>query len=123
MLRNLSYLNLTAAVLYFLTYLQNGNYWAIAGLLSVVVFSWLVLRNLELEHAKWTIPQWLLSFTSLLYALFLLYSVFNVLWNAIEYGYFPTEMILLVVAGLLFAVLVLLLLFFSIHKILIKKTD
>ena len=123
MLRNLSYLNLIVAVLYFLGYLQNGNALAIAGLLSVVVFSWLVLRSLERESFRWSLPQWFLSFTSLLYALFLAYSAINLIIDAVGYQYFPLNVVLLIASGLLFALLIILQLFFSLKKFIRKKTD
>lgn len=123
MLRNLSYLNLIMAVLYFLGYLQNGNALAIAGLLSVVVFSWLVLRSLEREKLWWSFPQWILSFTSLLYAASLAFSAVNLVIDSIGYQYFPANVILLIVSGLLFALLIILQLFFSLRIFFRKKTD
>ena len=122
MLRSLSYLNLIAAVLYFLVYLQNGSSWPVTGLLCVIVSNWMTLRSLERDHDKWSVLQWPLSFLSLLYALFLLYSAGNLTLGAINYQYFPLDSILLVISGLLFAVLIILQLFLSFREIVVKKS-
>lgn len=122
MLSSLSYLNLIAAVLYFLVYLQNGSSWPVAGLLCVIVFNWMTLRSMERGQAKWSVLQWFLSFLSLLYALFLLYSAGNLTLGAINYHYFPLNSSLLVVSGLLFAVLIILQLFLGFREIVVKKS-
>ena len=119
MLRTLSYLNLIFAVLYFLTYLLNGNRWVVSGLLIVIVFNWMVLRNMETEQTKWSVLQWAAGFVTLLYASYMGYSAVLLLIDTVSYHYCPAETVLLIVSGLLFSFTIFLQLLTSLYK----KTD
>lgn len=116
MLRTLSYLNLIFAVLYFLTYLLNGNRWVVSGLLIVIVFNWMVLRNMETEQTKWSALQWLAGFVTLLYASYMGYSAVLLLIDTISYHYYPAETIILIISGILFSFMIFLQLLTSLYK-------
>jgi len=102
MIKVLSYMNLIFAVLYFLQYLQNGSTAAITGILAVVVFNWMVLRNLEEEQVKWFVVQCILAGISFLFALYLGYSAMLLLINDMVYNYYPLNTIWIITQGLLF---------------------
>ena len=123
MIRTLSYLNLIFAVLYFLAYLQNSNSFVITGLLAVVVFGWMTLRSLEKEQFKWTVLQWIAGIMTFFFAVFTGYSALVVLLGAIEYNYYPVSAVVLISCGLLFALSVLLQLYLSLVKSILKKSD
>ncbi|QNK62700.1 hypothetical protein H7F33_19525 [Pedobacter sp. PAMC26386] len=123
MLRTLSYLNLLFAVLYFLAYLLNGNRWVVFGLLVVIVFNWMTLRNLETGQAKWEVLQWLAGGITLLYASYMGYGAILLLVDTISYHYYPTETILLIASGFLFAITIFLQLFTALYEKIDKKSD
>lgn len=123
MLRNLSYLNLIFSVCYFLAYLQNGGPLVIAGLLSVVVYNWLVLRSMEQLEQKRTLMQWLFGIVSGCFALYITYGDIRLVSDAISYNYFPQTTIVLVTAGLLFALSIIFHLFKSYLTTSVKKLD
>ena len=121
-MKTLSYLNLIFAVLYFLEYLQNGNPFAIAGVLAVVIFNWMELRGLEREQLKWPVFQWVTAALTLCFALYTGYSAVILLLDAIEYHYYPLASILLISSGLGFTLAILLHLYLGLKKSIIKKT-
>lgn len=123
MLRTLSYLNLIFSVAYFLGYLQNASRWVVLGLLSVVVFNWMVLVNAEREQFKWSVLQWAFAGLTLLFALFIGYSAVQLLLDAVEHAYYPGSNILLIAAGMLFTLVMLCHLFLSGAKTLVKKDE
>jgi hypothetical protein len=111
MLKTLSYFNLIFSVIYFLVYLQNGGFGPVSALLGVVVFSWMVLRGLENEQKKWPLLQWVSAVMSLIFAGLTGYGAVVLLLDAIEYEYYPLQVLLLIVSGFLFTAAVLLQLF------------
>jgi hypothetical protein len=111
MLRTLSYLNLIFSVIYFLVYLQNGGFGPVSALLGVVVFSWMVLRGLENGQEKWPLLQWVAALMSLVFAGLTGYGAIVLLLDAVEYQYYPLQVLLLIVSGFLFAAAVLVQLF------------
>lgn len=123
MLKTLSYLNLIFAVAYFLEYLQNGNRLTILGLLGVVVYNWLVLRNLEREELKWSVLQWVLACSSLCFALFIGYGAVVLLLDAIDYKYYPWNSVMLITAGTCFMLSIIFHLFISRIESSSKKDD
>jgi len=108
MLKTLSYFNLIFSVIYFLVYLQNGGFGPVSALLGVVVFSWMVLRGLENEQKKWPLLQWVSAVMSLIFAGLTGYGAVVLLLDAIEYQYYPLQVLLLTVSGFLFTATVLL---------------
>jgi hypothetical protein len=108
MLKTLSYFNLIFSVIYFLVYLQNGGFGPVSALLGVVVFSWMVLRGLENEQKKWPLLQWVSAVMSLIFAGLTGYGAVVLLLDAIEYQYYPLQVLLLIVSGFLFTATVLL---------------
>jgi hypothetical protein len=123
MLKISSYFNIIFAVLYFLMYLQNGSSWMISALLMVVVFNWIVLRDLEIERLKWTFFHWVLAGITLAFALYLSYSSILLLLDAVEYHYYVWNNVLLISSGLCFAAVILFQLLFSWSQFQIKKSD
>jgi hypothetical protein len=123
MISTLSYLNLIFSVLYFLEYLQNSNPFVIGGLLAVVIFNWMALRNQEKNQFQWTFVQWITALLTVCFAVFTGYSAVVVLLGAIEYHYYPAAAILLVTAGLLFAITILFHLYLNLDKSIRKKSD
>jgi len=111
MLKTLSYFNLIFSVIYFLVYLQNGGFGPVSALLGVVVFSWMVLRGLENEQKKWPLLQWVSAVMSLIFAALTGYGAVVLLLDAIEYQYYPLQVLLLIVSGFLFTATVLVQLF------------
>jgi hypothetical protein len=110
-------------VCYFLAYLQNGSRAVILGLLSAVVFNWLVLWNLERGQSRWSIFQWLLAVLTLLLALSLGYSSLFLLLDVIEYGYYPGAGIILIASGVITMLSLIFHLFFSFIESLVKKDE
>lgn len=123
MLRNLSYLNLIFSVCYFLAYLQNGSPLVIFGLLSVVVYNWLILRSMEQQEPKRNLLQWLFGAVSLCFALYITYGDVVLVADAMSYHYYPQSTVILVTAGLLFALSIIFHLFKSYLTISVKKDD
>jgi hypothetical protein len=123
MLRTLSYLNLIFAVLYFLSYLLNGNRWVVFGLLIVIIFNWMVLRGMETLQIKWPVLQWLAGAVTLLFASYMGYSAVLLLIDTVSYHYYPTETILLISSGLLFSFTIFLQLLISLNKKIDKKCE
>ena len=123
MLKTLSYLNLALAVCYFLGYLQNSHALIISGLLTSMVFNWLVLRDLERQQFKPGFILYLLGLVTLLFAAYMGYSAVLLSLDAIEYQYYPANSILLISSGLFFALSLLLHLLKSGLKYSSKKDD
>ena len=123
MLRTLSYFNLIFSVVYFLAYQQNGSSLNIAGLLLVVIFNWLALQKLERGIFSFSVFDWLLALLTAVFALFTSYSAVLLILDVLEYAYAAWNTILLIAAGLTFALAILLQLFLAVLKILRKKTD
>jgi hypothetical protein len=111
MLKTLSYFNLIFSVIYFLVYLQNGGFGPVSALVGVVVFSWMVLRGLENEQKKWPLLQWVSAVMSFIFAGLTGYGAVVLLLDAMEYHYYPLQVLLLIVSGFLFTATVLVQLF------------
>ena len=123
MLRTLSYLNLIGTVCYFLVYLQNGNPTIILGLLSTIVYQWLILRSQEQERGAWGIIEGFFAVLSLVFALYLGYSAVLLLISVIEYEYYSWNSMLLIGSGLLLMLALLFHLFLSWREKLVKKDE
>jgi len=123
MLRTLSYFNLVCTVCYFLGYLQNGSRMVILGLLTAIVYNWLVLRNLERGQSRFHFLQWLLAASTLSFALYTGYGALFLLLAAFEYQYYPWKnMVLIASSGITMLALVFHL-FLSIRESLVKKDE
>ena len=123
MLKTLSYLNLMIAVCYFLQYLQNSGPLVVFGILAVVVYNWIVLRNLERGQPGWDWVQWIFAFITVLFALYTGYSGILLLLSAVSYQYYPTDTVLLIVSGLIFGLCLLFHVFLSRTENSMKKYD
>lgn len=102
MLKNLSYFNLVLAVCYFLLYLQNGSSFVIAGLLGVVVYNWIILRNMERSEKAWKLWQVIPLLLSLFFALYTGFSSFELLLDALDYHFFPAGTVWMIIMGSVF---------------------
>ncbi len=112
MFKLLVYSNLTFAVLYFLLYLQEGSWYAIAGILMVIVFSAMTLmETLRAEVIKKVI-FYFAAFSSLGFSGYLVFSSLYVLLDAIDHAYYPFRIIFLCAFGLFFSFSILSMLFY-----------
>jgi hypothetical protein len=112
MFKLLVYSNLTFAVLYFLLYLQEGSWYAIAGILMVIVFSAMSLTEII---SAGVIKKAIFYFTAIAclgFSGFLVFSSLYVLLDAIDHAYYPFRIIFLCVFGLFFSFSILSLLFY-----------
>ncbi|SEA27165.1 hypothetical protein [Pedobacter hartonius] len=123
MLRTLSNFNLVCTVCYFLGYLQNGSRIVILGLLTAIVYNWLVLRNMERGQSRIHFLQWLLAALTLSFALYIGYSALFLLLAAIEYRYFPWKDITLIASSGITMLALIFHLFLSIRESLVKKDE
>lgn len=123
MLRTLSYVNLIFAVGYFLAYLQNSSPQVITGLLSVVIFNWLVLRRLEKNNWRQDIWWWILAVASLGFSGYISYGAIALLLDAADFQYYPSSILILSGSGLLLTISVIFHLFLSFSKINWKKDE
>ncbi|MHA4893683.1 hypothetical protein ACXZ1K_02935 [Pedobacter sp. PWIIR3] len=87
MLKTLSYLNIAFAILYFLLYLLNSTSYAMAGILVVIVFNSLVLRNIEQQKA-FKLVHFIIGATNVFFAGFLILWVTHVVLSSLRYDYF-----------------------------------
>jgi hypothetical protein len=123
MLKAISFFNLIFAVVYFLVYLQNGNRWIVLGLLTVVVFNWIVIRSLETGQLKWTALHWAFVLPDVSFGVFTGYNHILLLTDVIAYHYYPWNTVRLITSGLVFATAILLQVFLSWFEFKLKKTD
>jgi len=123
MLKTLSYLNLIIAVCYFLQYLQNSGPLIVFGMLAVVVYNWIVLRNLERGQYGWDGLQWIFALVTVLFALYTGYSSILLLLSAVSYQYYPVDTVLLIGSGLIFSLCLLFHVFLSRTENSVKKYD
>lgn len=103
MFKLLIYSNLTFATLYFLLYLQEGSWYAIAGILMVIVFSAMSLTEIIRANVVNRIAYYFVAIASLGFAGFLVFSSLYILLDAIDHDYFPFRIIFLGAFGLLFS--------------------
>jgi hypothetical protein len=106
MSRQLPYLNILLATLYFVLYLQQGSWYPIFGLSMIVLFSALSLT--QEEHPSWVrhlvvLPS---ALVSALFAGFLVFGSIHVLLDAIDHDYYPGKMIFLFAYSMLFSFLI-----------------
>jgi hypothetical protein len=95
----------------------------ISGLLSAIVYNWLVLRNLERGQLKWSAIQWVLAALTLFFTLYLGYSAVFLLFAAMEYHYYPWASLALIGAGMLLTFSLGFHLFLSGRENLVKKDE
>lgn len=103
MLKIVAYINITLSVLYLLIWLQNGSYYAIGGILAVMVCCvCLLLDRKELAH--WPIIKLLIAIPVLFAAGFLLYSGIVLMQAAMLHGYSSVGLITLYCYSFVFSV-------------------
>ncbi len=112
MFKLLVYSNLTFAVLYFLLYLQEGSWYAIAGILMVILFSAMSLTETLRAGLVQKVIFYFAAIASLGFSGYLVFSSLYVLLDAIDHGYYPFQIIFLCVFGLLFSFSILTMLFY-----------
>jgi hypothetical protein len=104
MLQKLSYLNIVLAIIYALVYLKNGTFNSTAGILVVIIFSWLGLRSYQLDNYRWKIWEYLTGLWSLYFIGTVLYGMINIVTSAIEVDYVSTDTLLYILVSILFSV-------------------
>lgn len=87
MLKSLSYLNIVFAIIYFVCYLMNSYSWPILAMLLIIVYSGLVLRNLEKE-VRFTAVHYVPGTFCLIFAGFLTLWTVNIVRSSITHDYF-----------------------------------
>ncbi len=87
MLKTLSYLNIAFAILYFLLYLLNSTAYAMAGIVVVIFFNTLVLRNIE-QRKTFKLVHFMIGATNVFFAAFLVLWVTHVILSSMRYNYF-----------------------------------
>lgn len=103
MLKTLSYFNIFFAVIYFMEYLQNSSYWVISGLITVIIYNWLIL--LQLESGKPGIPGPGMPFgaAAFCYAVYTAFNALKLSFSAIEEDYLDRAMTILCMSALVAA--------------------
>ena len=100
MFRILSYANILLAIAYLLMFLLNGSNGVILGLLVVVVFNVLVVKNIQ---EGWEKPGWIpnaLGLGCLGFAAFLLVGLIHIVRSSIAYHYFSNTLNYIVLTAL-----------------------
>ena len=103
MLKLLSYFNIFFAVFYFMEYLQNSSYWITSGVITVIVFNWLVLRWLETGATGNFWVRVKAALGSVIYAGYTAFNTLGSLSAAVAEDYLDRPLILLSVATIGFA--------------------
>lgn len=103
MLKLLSYFNIFFAVFYFMEYLQNSSYWITSGVITVIVFNWLVLRWLETGATGNFWVRVTAALGSVIYAGYTAFNTLGSLSAAVAEDYLDRPLILLSVATIGFA--------------------
>lgn len=100
MFRILSYANILLAIAYLWMFLLNGSNVVILGLLVVVVFNVLVVKNIQ---DGWGKPGWIpivLGLGCLGFAAFLLVGLIHIVRSSIAYHYFSNTLNYIVLTAL-----------------------
>jgi hypothetical protein len=97
MLKILSYLNIALALTYFMAYLMNSYSFAILGVLLVIVYNGLVIRNVEKE-IRFTAVHYALGAVCLLFAGFLTLWIVNIVRSSIAHNYFNDTWVYILIA-------------------------
>ena len=87
MLKNLSYLNIAFAILYFFLYLLNSTSFAMVGVLIVIIFNAIVLRHLEKDEPFESVHL-IIGATNLFFAGFMTLWVTHIVISSVKYHYF-----------------------------------
>ncbi|RQO68053.1 hypothetical protein DBR43_26475 [Pedobacter sp. KBW06] len=103
MFRILSYANILLAIAYLLMFLLNGSNVVIFGLLVVVIFNVLVVKNIQEGREKPGLIHYALGLGCLGFAAFLLVGLIHIVRSSIAYHYFSNTLtyILLTIAFIL----------------------
>ena len=100
MLKNIAYVNLSLAVVYFLLWLQQGSYYAITGIVVIVLFC--IYTLWAAGHERWGNIRFLAVFPVVIISGWLLVSGWNLIRSGLESGYQNAGMIFLCVYCLVF---------------------
>lgn len=99
-----------------LSYLQNGSYWMISGLLLVLVNNWITLRNIEKEQYNLTVVQVFIACMALLFGLHIGYAAVVLLIDLVLNAYYPSGAATLIISGLFFSISIILQLILAFFK-------
>ena len=97
MIKPLSYINISLALIYHVMYLMNSYSLTILGILVVIVYSGLSLRSIE-KDKPFTPMHYSLGMVSLIFAAFLITWTVNIVLSSIEYNYFGNSWLYISIA-------------------------
>jgi hypothetical protein len=116
MFRILSYANILLAIAYLLMFLLNGSNVVIFGLLVVVVFNVLVVKNGQEGWKKPGLILGTLGLGCLCFAAFLLVGLIHIVRSSIAYHYFSNTLNYIVLTALFVSCITIHLVFFCLYR-------
>ncbi|NRF38586.1 hypothetical protein [Pedobacter foliorum] len=102
MLKSISFINIVLAIVYFLFYLLNSTSYAMIGILIVIAFSALTIRNVE-KGLKPTAIYFILGVLMSVFAGFLVVWTYNVILSSFEHDYFGNSWLYIAISICLIA--------------------
>jgi hypothetical protein len=102
MLKSISFINIVLAIVYFLFYLLNSTSYAMIGILIVIAFSAVTIRNTE-KGIKSTAIYFILGVPALVFAGFLSVWTYNVILSSFEHDYFGNSWLYIAISICLIA--------------------
>ena len=106
MLLKLSYFNLVLAIVYLLIYLKSGTFNSSAGILFVIIFSWLCIRSDQLDQYRWSVLHYLSGLWCLYFIGTLIYGAINIIVSAVEVDFLSNDILIFLILSISFSVLV-----------------
>ncbi len=99
MLKTLSYINITLALIYYVSYLINSNSFAALGILVIVTYNGFVIRNIERE-LKFGWFHYSLGVLSLVFAGILITWTVNIVLSSLDHNYFSNSWLYIAISVL-----------------------
>ena len=87
MLKTLSYINISLALIYYVSYLINSYSFAALGIWVIVAYNGVVIRSIERE-LKFGWLHYSLGFLSVVFAGILITWIVNIILSSLAYNYF-----------------------------------
>jgi hypothetical protein len=116
MFRILSYANILLAIAYLLMFLLNGSNVVIFGVLTVVVFNVLVVKNIQEGWRKPGLIHYLPGLGCLGFAAFLLVGLVHIVRASIAYHYFSNTLNYIVLTTLFVCCIIIHFVFFCLYR-------
>ncbi|TCD03261.1 hypothetical protein EZ437_04630 [Pedobacter psychroterrae] len=99
MLKTLSYINITLALIYYVSYLINSNSFAALGILVIVTYNGFMIRNIERE-LKFGWLHYGLGVLSLVFAGILITWTVNIVLSSLDHNYFSNSWLYIAISVL-----------------------